>query len=277
MDLRIDRLTLDHVDAATRLSTSVGWNQTPADWRRLIDGFTGTCFGGWVDGRLVATSTLATYDGDVGWIGMVLVDEQHRTQGYGSAIFEAALDAGRTRDLATIGLDATDAGRRVYDTYGFSAIERIDRWRGLLPSTPAPDVTAFSTAAPIESFDEAHTGVNRTKLLDQLLAASDTVGLRHTSDGATDGYLIIRPGRTSPHVGPVLADSPEILSALLGTAGHRVEASVVMDVLRREWIADILHETGLERSRALHRMTHGGTTPALDGSGIVAATGFEWG
>lgn len=44
-----------------------------------------------------------------------------------------------------------------------------------------------------------------------------------------------------------------------------------------ERIPDVLRSAGLECSRRLYRMTYEGRKPALDGDGVVAATGFEWG
>lgn len=135
MPLEIERLTADDTDDAWSLSTQAGWNQTWADWRRLVELFPETCFAGRVDGDIVATSTLATYDATVGWIGMVLVDGDHRRRGYGSEIFERALRAGLDRSLDVIGLDATDAGRAVYEQYEFDTVVGIDRWSGVVESS----------------------------------------------------------------------------------------------------------------------------------------------
>lgn len=277
MDLRIDRLTTDHVDAATQISTSVGWNQTEADWRRLLELFPTTCFGGWVDDSLVATSTLATYDDRVGWIGMVLVDDQYRHRGYGSSIFETALETGQSAGLETIGLDATDAGRNIYEGYDFESLGGIDRWRGSLSSSSPSGVPEFDDPTAVASFDERRSGVDRTTLLAHLLDSAETIGFRSTADGKTDGYLILRPGRTCPQLGPVVADSASVFSRLLGAVARRVDDTVVVDALRKEWITDVLRAAGLDCSRRLHRMTHQGQEPGLAGEGIVAATGFEWG
>lgn len=277
MDLRIDHLTTDHVDEAVAISTAVGWNQTRRDWRRLLDLYPATCYGGWVDDTLVATSTLATYDDRIGWVGMVLVDEQYRHRGFGSAIFEAALDAGQSASLETIGLDATDAGQPIYEKYGFETLGGIDRWRGTLESAPSQSVSEFADASEVAAFDEARCGVDRTPLLSQLLESPDSVGLLSEQDGAVDGYLVVRPGRTCAQVGPVVADSEPVLTALLGTAGHRLDEPIVIDALRGADNTDSLRAAGLDCSRRLNRMTHDGVEPALDGDGVVAATGFEWG
>ena len=279
MELRIERLTREDLGAARRLSTAVGWNQTAADWRRLLTLFPDTCFGGWVDGGLVATSTLATYDGRVGWVGMVLVDEAHRRRGYGSAVFEAALDAGGEAGLEVVGLDATDAGRRVYDGYGFERVGGIDRWRGAidLPASESERVTTFDRAERVAGFDAARCGVDRTPLLDHLVDSDGATGVRSVREGETVGYAVVRPGRTCPQVGPVVADTSEVAERLLGAVGARVTGPVVVDALDRDVSARALERAGLEVSRRLHRMTHEGARPALDGDGVAAAAGFEWG
>ena len=277
MELRIERLSEEDLAAARRLSTAVGWNQTAADWRRLLTLSPDTCFGGWVDGELVATSTLATYDGRVGWVGMVLVDEEHRRRGYGSAVFEAALDAGDRAGLAVIGLDATDAGRRVYDDYGFERVGGIDRWRGTV-DLPAPEgVAAFDRAERVAAFDAARCGVDRSALLEHLLGSEGVTGVRSVRAGETAGYAVVRPGRTCPQVGPAVADTPDAFERLLGGVAARVRGPVVVDAFDRAAVVPVLERAGLDASRRLHRMTRAGDRPALDGDGVVAAAGFEWG
>lgn len=286
MKLQIEELSAEDLTAARRLSTDVGWNQTVADWRRLLDLFSDTCFGGWVGDRLVATSTLATYENRVGWIGMILVDEAHRRQGYGSAIFEAALEAGRRADLEAIGLDATDAGRRVYASYGFERTGGIDRWRGTL-NPPASEccvksdnqkrTVEFGDTEQIASFDANRCEVNRVPLLRHLLDSEGTIGIRSIRDGKTDGYAVVRPGRTCPHVGPVVADDRDAFERVLSGVAPHVSGSVIVDAFRRDTVTTILEEAGLNVGRRLHRMTHGKTRPALDSEDVMAAAGFEWG
>lgn len=90
--LDVRPLTADDLDAARGLSTQAGWNQIAADWRRFLRLSPTGCFAGVVDDEVVATTAVITYGTDVSWIGMVLVDERHRGQGYGSRIFERGLE-----------------------------------------------------------------------------------------------------------------------------------------------------------------------------------------
>jgi len=278
MALRIDQLTSGDLSAARALSTSVGWNQTDEDWQRLHDLFPETCFSGHLDDELVATSTLATYGDRFGWVGMVLVDEDHRRQGFGSAMFEEALEAGLAADLDVIGLDATDAGRRVYDNYGFERIEGIDRWRGTLqPLESGVTAGQIDTLEDVVAFDSEETGADRRRLLEHLLGSESVTGLRVPSTGEIRGYAVIRPGRTCPQVGPVVVADPEALSNLLAAVSDRIGGELVIDALDRDRFRPAVEQAGLSVSRSLHRMTHEGATPALDGPGVVAATGFPWG
>lgn len=61
--MEIRHLTTADVPAALELVKQAGWNQVSADWHRLLDLEPDGCFGGYVDGDLVATTTLCTYDG----------------------------------------------------------------------------------------------------------------------------------------------------------------------------------------------------------------------
>ncbi|WP_122091197.1 GNAT family N-acetyltransferase [Halalkalicoccus subterraneus] len=286
MTLDIDRLSTDDIDDAWRLSSQVGWNQTKDDWQRLLELFPSTCFAGRLDGDLVATSTLATY-GDVGWIGMVLVDEAYRRRGYGSELFERALAAGHDGALDVIGLDATDAGREVYRQYGFETTVGIDRWAGPL-RRPVTDgiqgydddsvrVEPIETAGPIADFDRTHVGTDRRVLLEHVIGADDSAALCVNRGGRVRGYAVVRSGRRRKQVGPLVAVDDTDTSALLSGVAKRVDGPVIVDALRGERTESLLRRFGLDVRRRLHRMTEGDPRSVLDGDAVVAAAGFEWG
>ncbi|MFB6295814.1 MAG: GNAT family N-acetyltransferase [Halobacteriales archaeon] len=281
MSFEIDRLTPGDVDDAWHLSTQAGWNQTRGDWRRLLDLFPETCFAGRIGDDLVATSTLAPYGDAVGWIGMVLVEENYRRRGYGGRIFERALDAGLERDLGVIGLDATDAGAAVYEEYGFEPVTGIDRWEGIPePPDSGPDESAMREAPPaaeITAFDERRLGVDRSALLTHLLESADSTGFVLEREGEIAAYAIARPGRTCGQVGPVVGRDTEDVSALLASIASRLDGRTIVDGIREESTVSLLESAGFEVQRRLNRMTHEEPAPALMGDGVVGAAGFEWG
>ncbi|HEU4406029.1 MAG TPA: GNAT family N-acetyltransferase [Polyangiaceae bacterium] len=75
-------------------------------------------FGGWADGRLVATAALTT-DAGVAGIYAVATLAAYERRGYGRALTLAALREGRRRGLAVGTLQATRAGHPVYRRLGF--------------------------------------------------------------------------------------------------------------------------------------------------------------
>jgi GNAT superfamily N-acetyltransferase len=89
---------------------------------------------GWVDDRPVTTTRLHTGAGVAGVYGVVTVDDARR-RGYGEAITRRALRAARDAGLRIATLQASDAGRGVYERVGFRELirYRLYQWDGPLP------------------------------------------------------------------------------------------------------------------------------------------------
>src|SRR6266850_7026007 len=127
-ELQILALTEEDLPEALGLSTQAGWNQTIDDWRTML-WFAGTCLAAKIAGRLVATGTIQ-FNGDCGWVGMLLVDEAHRGRGHGSKMFDMLLKiADEMRGYLWLGLDATELGKPIYLKRGFREIGKIHRWQ----------------------------------------------------------------------------------------------------------------------------------------------------
>src|ERR1044071_5228007 len=121
------------IPAAMQLKEAAGWNQTEADWHRLLRLEPDGCFGAIQDGRLVGTTT-TTIHGELAWIGMVLVEQQERRQGIAAKLMNVALDYLKDK-VDTIKLDATSLGQPVYEKLGFEVESEVERWMGTTRST----------------------------------------------------------------------------------------------------------------------------------------------
>src|SRR5215510_15096650 len=93
---------------AFELSSAAGWNQTIADWERVIELSPEGCFGKYVDGRLVSTTVVVIHEPQLAWIAMVLTAPDHRGKGYARKLMEQALDYLDHRCIPCVKLDATD-------------------------------------------------------------------------------------------------------------------------------------------------------------------------
>jgi len=272
--LRFDPLTEADVDAAVALSAEAGWNQTPADWRRLLALAPHGCLAGRLEGELVATATRVDYGGAARWIGMVLVRKAWRGRGFGRAILEEAVGPG------PCGLDATELGRPLYQRLGFVDAAPIDRWVGTLRGVRRGRVEPLRAAdVPAAlAFDRQACGVDRTELLRQLADQPEVRQWVALEDDRVVGLASLRPGREHWHLGPVTCADAAVLQRLLAAAAdHLGQGTVLVDVLRDEERSAVLAASGLRVQRRLMRMTRPDGQGMLMGPQVAAATAFEWG
>jgi GNAT superfamily N-acetyltransferase len=259
------------------LCATAGWNQTEADWRRIMCLEPEGCLGLECDGGLVATATAVCYGRELAWIGMVLTHADYRGRGYGSRITTRAVEHARERGVGTVKLDATEMGRPVYLRLGFLNECPIERW------SRAPDAGRISSSPPAcapyspdPELDRAATGADRGALLASL-AREEALSV------PGEGFAMARAGARSVQIGPCVARTPEAARALLrALTGRHVGATITLDLLPSNPRAVALaSELGFAPARTLMRMVLGaGSPPAAfphDDSLVYAAAGFEYG
>ncbi|HEX7003602.1 MAG TPA: GNAT family N-acetyltransferase [Trueperaceae bacterium] len=272
------------VEEAVLLSGQVGWNQSEADWRRLLelDGARGT--GIREDGELVATATVIAYGDRLAWIGMVIVREDQRGRGLGRTVLRRSLELAQEAGVAAVGLDATRFGEPLYRTAGFEAVQAVERWAGSLAAPTSGASSAGATAITMESlaevadFDLEATGVDRRTLLENLLREPANAGWFTRTGPGVSGYAIVRPGREQWQLGPLVASGEGQISELLMAAARRLQGEpVLMDVLDSELTTVLLGRAGLASQRRLSRMSLQGRPPTLTGAAVRLAAGLELG
>lgn len=264
----------DDVEQAIELSTEVGWNQNAADWHRLISLNPQNCLGIRKDGRLAATATLASYGSSLGWVGMVIVSPPYRGQGLARALLEEVIRQADGEGISTLGLDATDLGRPVYQRLGFHDLTPIDRWSGVLSvDNEHASSTENADLEVIMAWDRAASGADRSALLKHLAGEPEVAVL------ATDiGYAFLRPGRQFWHLGPAVAGTKSDFCGLLSQAARRLTGRpVLIDAVRSVDVFSALTKAGLTVQRSLTRMVRRGEAPSLADGPWQLAMGFEWG
>jgi GNAT superfamily N-acetyltransferase len=279
--IEIRLLIESDIPSAMRLKEAAGWNQTEADWRRLLLLEPNGCFGAVKDGRLIGTTTTTTYD-QLAWIGMVLVEPQHRRQGIAAKLMNVALDYVNGR-AETIKLDATALGQPVYEKFGFEVESEVERWSGTGNSTGRETRGAAPTDHEIVrdllNLDRFAFNADRSKLMEKLV--EDTCVppvLIRAADGALNGYALARSGANKTYIGPVVANYPHLVETLLDRMLSQLPKRGVYIDINRECIVDtrVLSDRGFVKERDLIRMVKGGrgqkTSPL-----VVAIAGPEVG
>ena len=260
--IEIRSLFESDIPSAMRLKETAGWNQTEADWRRLLLLDPNGCFGAVKDGRLIGTTTTTIYD-ELAWIGMVLVEPQHRRQGIAAKLMNVALDYLNGR-AETIKLDATALGQPVYEKFGFEVESEVERWSGTGNSTgretPGAAIMDDELVRDLLHLDRFAFNADRSKLMEKLVedACVPPVLIR-AADGALNGYALARSGTNKTYIGPVVANYPHLVETLLDRMLSQLPGRDVYIDINRECIVDtrVLSDRGFVKERDLIRMVKG--------------------
>jgi len=268
-------ISLNEGDAADGLllSTNAGWDQTIHDWRLLL----GRSHGVGVRspaGKLVATGIALPYSANFGWIGMILVDASHRRQGFATRLLSRLTSELIDKGLVPM-LDATPAGKPVYESLGFAAIEGISRWRRAGSTTVLRRHQALEDLQKIAALDCEAFGADRISLLHSLADRADSAVV---VDADCSGYAVCRQGRTGTHIGPIVTRDLSRLPNLITATLKLADGPVIADIPDRATLArDTFRASGFTIERALTRMALG-RNQAFGTRGMVAATaGPEFG
>jgi len=281
--LRLRLLTREDLPFADSVRALAGWNQTIADWERFLATEPDGCFFAEWNGAPAGTATTIVYSPALAWIGMVLVHPDHRRRGIGRALLERCIEHLRERGVRCIKLDATPAGKQVYDGFGFKDEWTLTRWEHAAAQWPKAEVTSgirdcrdVDTAEPL---DAAAFGVSRRRMLELLMKQSRCALVCETDAGKVTGYGLLREGSSALYLGPAVAASPDVavrlVNGLLARAGDR---KIYCDIPDQNAAAvGLARESGFTPQRTLTRMHLGEDTARGDSLQQFAIAGPELG
>ena len=286
--LRPVDLTPDHAAAGFALSTTVGWNQTLADWTYMLGAGEGV---GLIapDGRLVVTAMALPYE-RFAWICMVLVDPGYRRLGLATRVMDEVVSrqvaAGRVP-----GLDATPDGREVYRRIGFRDLYRLGRYRAEeapeKASGPASGELGQATSiqpmiekdlAALAEMDCRVFGADRGALLAHLKTRVPDAARVAWHDNEPVGYVVARDGREAHQIGPLVARDASIATALAAAALSEIAGPVYFDVpdAQTDFVSWLVG-CGFAMQRPFFRMVRGQNEGFDDPGDLFAMAGPELG
>ncbi len=252
-------LVAGDLSGCMRLSNTAGWNQTERDWSSFLAANPDTCFGMLHNGALVGTSAGIAFGRAVAWIGMMLVDPAFRRMGIATRLMRQTMDS--LAACASIKLDATPAGRPVYEKLGFVA--EYDLKRMVCRAVPHIEVPEGSIGPVTEAdvdhvagFDADAFGAERAGVLRHLVSLAPELAWQIDRDGVTRALCLGRPGTNYTQVGPVAGESLDealtVLSAALADLQGRPAVIDVPD--HHPELIEWLHMLGFVAQRPFTRM-----------------------
>lgn len=270
------------MDAALALVAESGWNQVAADWRVFMD--EGHAFVATDAGQVVASAATLPFQG-FGWISMVLVARSHRRQGIATRLLQHCIASLRSEGFIPA-LDATPAGRTVYQPLGFRDGWAITRWRRNGAAAPFPPHRSDATVRAmrdgdwpqVEALDAPAFGAHRTEILRNLYGRSRGFACVAERNGRIVGFLLGRDGRLATQIGPVVASEDDVASALLAHALARIEGPVLIDALDEHGqLRTQLPAAGFAVERGYTRMALGTDPDFGEAATLIAIAGPELG
>ena len=275
-------MTTQDIPGGVRLNTVVGWNQTEADWARFLTASPDGCFVMDDSGKIVGTAATITYEGRFAWIGMVLVDPDYRNRGIGNSLLQRAIEYLDSTGISTIKLDATPAGKPLYEKIGFVTEYEIDRWV-LKRSVTRNLATTISVLPPdllaqVFEYDREVFGADRSALLGSLSQnAPSLVVVPSFFD--RQGYAFGRHGLFADHLGPWMARDDHTAEILLKEFLQRSTCdTIIVDALKTtRATGELLREQGFYPARPLTRMYRGSNEFPGNQTFLCAILGPEFG
>jgi predicted N-acetyltransferase YhbS len=210
MNFTLRRLRTDDLAAADQLRVDLGWNQTIADWQRLLALSPEGCFAAEQNGRIVGTCTTTSYGNALAWIGMMMVHPASHEQGIGGALLQCAAGHLRQCRVRCVKLDATPMGQPLYARIGFVSEWSLTRWKHHgSPSVAEPEPDYIHPPAKkdwpaIVALDTQVFGAPRGSLL-RSMAAGSRRALVYERGGSILGFGLLRDGSRASYLGPIVA------------------------------------------------------------------------
>lgn len=273
-DLSLRTANLDDLPAIVGLRLQVGW--AAHDWalRLAIEPANARCvLVESAEGRLVAVGSGVAY-GSLGFVGNMIVAEDHRRRGIGGVVLDAVVEFLREAGCTRLELFATEQGRPLYASHGFAHIEpgSLARLPRGLPLPPPGDELVVADADEtaldrLVAYDTSRFGGERRPLLQAILADPHRPTIVATRGEAVVGYGWLRPD--GDRIGPWIADEPEVAAAILDEAFRRLpdrpELTANIPLSNRPGVA-WLRSLGVEPDPWDGRMARGAPIPRREES-----------
>lgn len=238
--IRLRAIQISDIANCKLLSDAEGWNQTVSDWAFLVNNSKSVCVLDEIREKVIGTATAINYSGKMAWIGMVLVDENYRGRGIGKLVISNLLK--QLHAIESVKLDATVAGRQLYEKFGFRSEYRIHRMINFSPekfcsrnSEIASEAITESDIPEITELDASVFGVKRTLLINWLYTQNPELCRCIKKNGKITAFALGRPGRKYQQIGPVFALTIEDAKVLISQILEKNAIQpIVVDVLAEQ-------------------------------------------
>ncbi|MEM3550654.1 MAG: GNAT family N-acetyltransferase [Candidatus Bathyarchaeia archaeon] len=263
----VRRMNPEDFEFAVKITDTMNWNLTEEDFKFMTSLEPDGCFILLYGSERVGLATTIFFEGSspLGWIGNLIVDEDHRKMGGGAFLVNHALNYLKNRGAKAIGLYSYREQVGFYTKLGFKREEEFTVLFGKVQSNPfgkMPIKNGKGDMGRIMNLDAYHFGASRERLLKKIAASKQNPLYCVFDRGGVLGYVMAKVYSCGyAEVGPLLCleGLKNVASSLLGAVLEGLENfEVSICVLKREEeIFNQLMEAGLRESFDVVRMFYG--------------------
>ena len=256
----VKQMSEEDFDFSVHITDTMNWKLVKEDFAFMLELEPQGCFVLLQDQERIGIVTTINF-GKVGWLGNLIVDENHRKTGAGTLLANEAIQYLTGRGAETIGLYSYSNAIPFYKRLGFEYDSDfvVLRGRGTSSKVPASLRKAEKEDTPeIIDFDETNFGGSREKLLSPILGNKRNSCHVYVEDGHIQGYAIAKPYGEAAELGPLVCkpkQSNVAISLLRTSLSNLTKFEVYLTIRGREsTVIRMLSDSGFSEYFRVARM-----------------------
>jgi ribosomal protein S18 acetylase RimI-like enzyme len=218
--LHVERMAREDFDFAVSLTDTMNWDMAEEDFDFNMKLEPRGCFVLFDNSERIGVVTTINF-GRVGWLGNLIVSENHRKKGAGALLAKHAISYLKAEKVETVGLYSYIDAVSFYRKLGFQREKDfiVVRGNGRLPRKASNARQAVEPEVQeIAEFDFRCLGFSRAKLLKSLLLNPDNFAYVIVENDELMGYAAAKVYGSTAQIGPVVC--------------HRGKIEVAIDLVR---------------------------------------------
>lgn len=220
----------EDVDLAVQWAGEEGWNPGLNDSSAFYAADPQGFFTGILNGKPIACISAVKYNNRYGFVGLYIVQQEHRGKGYGWAIWQHALNY---LGHLVNGLDGVPAQMDNYRKSGYVYQYKQMRFEAtnITGYTDKVIETGSASAQDIMDYDSSIFGTDRTRFLGSWLNMPHAKVFSIKEGHELKGYAVIRPCLSGYKIGPLFAeDSATAEKIFLACCAAAAGSPVYLDI-----------------------------------------------
>lgn len=261
--LNIRNISVEDFAFAVNLTDTMNWNLAKEDFEFMTALEPDGCFIMLDDSERIGLTTTINF-GRMGWVGNVIVSEDHREKGAGSLLVKHSIEYLTKKDVETVGLYSNIGTISFYRRLGFEYDSEFIVLKGKGLSSPSNTSLRRAGKEDIQrivNVDRLCFGSSRTKLLKPILLNSNNLCYTSIKDGRMLGFVVAKKYDEAAEIGPLVCQhgGSDIAIDLLTAILNELEGlEVFMCIPEKELsILNTLTRFGFVQAFRVARMFYG--------------------